>query len=79
MLVNRFIPIGVMNNAQLNAEFAWIRDRLASDLINIGMISNLESPLDHMQAMAVAEAMLDDMIAAHPNFLPEGVVDPNAV
>ncbi len=78
LLVTRYVPIGRMTNAHLNEEFAWMRDRLAADLINMGVVSNLQNLPDFLRAMAVVQALSNDMTAAHPDFLPEGV-DPNAV
>ncbi len=70
LLVTRRIPIVMMTREQLNREFRWLRDEISSDLQNLH--------LDVYQATAVVHAVLADILAAHPDFMPEGG-DPNAV
>jgi hypothetical protein len=60
-IINRGIPIDMMNQEQLNAECLWI-DRLGPDLVNLGLSVH--------EANVVMMALEYDIRSSHPGFLP---------
>jgi hypothetical protein len=61
--INRHIPIGMMNNEHLAAEFVWLREVVQSDLENLG--------LSEQHIYAVLMAMVQDIRLSHPGFVPQ--------